>query len=178
MNSPLKQNDLKTLRERDIRETEDFINANWSNPDLAWTTEWTLPTVQPEPAATPDSLDGLTVYAQGVFYLDRSVYIDATLLDFLASLRTNQEKLRFRWAFNGCEVGGFPAQAIRNARAKRASVAVGSILPTRVPPANAQAPLRGRPPPADGGQGRLQTTRRPRWGWSVAETGPERTGTW
>ena len=82
----------------------------------------------------PASLDGMSVYVQGVFYLDRSVYIDATLMDFLAALALNPEKLPYRWAFNGCEVGGFPAQAIRTARAKGASVVVGSILPARVPP--------------------------------------------
>lgn len=128
-------NELKRARESAIRETTHYIDSNWNHPEFAWPTEWTLPPARPEPATMPDSrLDGMTVYVQGVFYLDRSVYIDTALPNFLDALCMKQEKLQFRWAFNGCEVGGFPAQAIRTARAKGATVAVGSILPARLPP--------------------------------------------
>src|SRR5687768_11201689 len=75
----------------------------------------------------------MSVYVQGVFYLDRSVFIDVPLRDFLAALRSNPEKLRFPWAFNGSDVGGSPAHAIRAARAKGARVTLGSVVPARLP---------------------------------------------
>src|SRR5262245_48070067 len=87
-----------------------------------------------QPAPEPGSeLERMTAYVQGVFYLDRSVFVDTPLPEFLAELRTNPEKLRFGWAYNGCEVGSFPAHAIRTARQGRSR---GGRLHSAGPPAH------------------------------------------
>jgi sugar/nucleoside kinase (ribokinase family) len=121
---------------RAIDDAEKFINANWDKPGIAWLTDGTLPPAVAMPQGTGKScsvLEGMTVYVQGVFSLDRSVFIDDTLPDFLTAVRRHPGNLRLRWAFNGSEVGGFPAQAIRTARAKGARVTVGAIVPARLP---------------------------------------------
>jgi hypothetical protein len=79
-------------------------------------------------------LDGMTVYILLSLHLYQSVYIDVSRTDFLATLLQNPEKLPYRWACNGCEVCGYPSQASGPLGPRGAIVAVGSMLPARVPP--------------------------------------------
>jgi hypothetical protein len=102
------EHDFESRRERALHEAEDFINAHRGNPEFIWPTEWALFLVRPvlQPAGEPGAnLNGMTVYVQGVYHLDRSVFIDVALPEFLAALRTNPEKLWLRWAFKGSLLG-------------------------------------------------------------------------
>src|SRR4051794_23594666 len=102
------------LRAPPPRDANQFVNLCEDEPDQT--------AVCSEPTLPPDrrSCDGLEVCIGGTLYLDQEIVIGLTYPELLAALRDDVEKLRIPWHLGGCEVGGFPAHAVRAARAKGA----------------------------------------------------------
>src|SRR5262245_57700858 len=122
----------RALGEQFRRDVEQYINANLDNPDAAWPVSRPDPAPHPAGDGTPEAND-LSVFAGGNLYLEYEVHIELTLAEWLAAMQAGSEKVRHGWTFAHAGIGGFPAHAARNARAKGMAVTLGVALPRKRP---------------------------------------------